>query len=274
MPAVQVDGSLTMYYEDHYYGDPWREPEAALLIHGVAESSRAWFGWVPHVARELRVLRPDQRGFGRSTIPPPGYAWSPASFASDLARFLDVVGVEAVHVVGAKLGGTVAMQFAADYPQRTRTLAVLSGPVRVHRTGGRVDLAGFSDRIRSIGVIGWAAETQRARLGSEVPEEQIAWWTSFMAATDPRVVLEVTKAAGQLDISEALPRIQAPTLVVTTESSALASVETVREWQRQIPNSELLVLPGDSYHVAAAKPDECTGHVLAFIGRHRGRGRA
>lgn len=267
MPTVQVDATLTMYYEDDYFGEPWRQPEAVLLVHGVAESSQAWYAWVPHLARSFRVLRPDHRGFGRSTVPPPGYGWSPAAFAADLARFLDVLGVAVVHVVGAKLGGTIAMQFAADCPDRLRSLAVVSSPARSRNTGGRANLATFADRVRTAGVRAWAAETQRARLGSEVPEAHIEWWNDFMGRTDAQVCTEVTAMAGDLDISAALPRIQAPTLVVTTQKSALASVEVVREWQEQIPNSELLVMPGDSYHIAAAKPDECARRVLAFINR-------
>ncbi|MBI4504854.1 MAG: alpha/beta hydrolase [Chloroflexi bacterium] len=267
MPTVNIDSTLTMSYEDHWYGDPWRQPEVALLIHGVAESSRAWYAWVPHLARELRVLRPDQRGFGRSTVPPPGYAWTIAGFAADLARFLDAVGVASAHVVGAKLGGTIALQFAADYPDRTRTLSVLSGPVRARNTGGRIDLTAFPERIRAIGVGGWAAETQRARLGSEVAEEHIAWWSSFMAQTDPRVCVEITAAVERVDVSGLLPSIKARSLIATSERSPLASVEVVREWARLIPNAEVLVVPGDGYHIAAAKPDECAQHVLAFIKR-------
>ena len=265
--SVQLAPDLTMHYEDDYFGDPWLRPEVVLLVHGVAESSRAWYAWVPHLAAKLRVLRPDLRGFGRSTVPPPDYAWSTAAFAADLARFLDALDVESAHVVGAKLGGSIAIQFAADYPERTRSLAVVSGPVRTRDTGGSADLTSFPDLIRSGGVRAWAAQTQRARLGTEAPEEQIAWWNDLMAATDPQVCVGVTAAAGRLDITGLLPRIQAPSLVVTTEGSALQSVEMVREWQRQMPNSELLVLPGDSYHVATARPDECARHVLAFITR-------
>lgn len=265
MPAVRVDPAFTAYYEDDYFGEPWREAETVLLIHGVAESSRAWYGWVPHLARDFRVLRPDLRGFGRSTVPPPGYAWSPQSFAADLAAFLDALGLEAVHVVGAKLGGTIAMQFAADYPERTRSLAVVSSPVRARNTGGRADLGSFPDRVRAVGVRGWAEETQRARLGTGVSDAQLAWWTEFMAAADPQVCIEVTGMAGELDISGSLPSIRARTLIVTTEDSALAAVKTVREWQQLIPNSALLVLPGDSYHIAAAEPDECARKVTAFI---------
>ena len=84
MPTVQVDSSLTLYYEDHTFADPWRKPEVVLLIHGVAESSRSWFGWVPHLAREFQVLRPDLRGFGRSTVPLQDFQWSPSALANDL----------------------------------------------------------------------------------------------------------------------------------------------------------------------------------------------
>ena len=156
-----------MFYEDHYFGEPWREPEVALLIHGIAESSIAWFGWVPHLAREFRVLRPDLRGLGKSTVPPSDYEWSLGAFTQDIERFLDALNIEAAHVVGAKFGGSIAFQFAADYPERTRTLTVASGPVRVQGTGGSMNLLSLSERIREVGVRAWAAETQRARLGSE-----------------------------------------------------------------------------------------------------------
>jgi pimeloyl-ACP methyl ester carboxylesterase len=69
------------------------------------------------------------------------------------------------------------------------------------------------------------------------------------------------------DITADLPRIQCPTLVITTEGSALGSVEATRAWQEMIPRSELLVLPGDSYHVAASDAERCAEATLDFIAR-------
>lgn len=274
MPAVELSSDLTMFYEDDYFGEPWRSPETTLLVHGVAESSAAWYAWVPHLARRFRVLRPDNRGFGRSTPPAPDYPWSTKAFAADLAEFLDALGVRSVHVIGAKFGGSISMQFAADYPERAITLSVLSGPVRRQATaGGELDLKGANPTIAALGVEGWAAATMRARLGSQVSEEHITWWTKFMGAASTEVCLGVTKVAGGLDISDVLPQIKCPTLVVTTDRSALMPVESVLEWQRQIPNSELMVLPSDSYHIAAAQPDVCAQQVTAFIERHRNSGR-
>lgn len=268
MPTANVAPDLSLYYEDEYFGPPWLAPESILLIHGVAESSLAWHAWVPVLGRELRVLRPDLRGFGRTSVPPADYDWTVQGLAADLAALLDHLGLDQVHVVGAKFGGTAAMQFAASFPERTRTLTVVSGIAQARDTlGGRIELGGIAPRIREVGVRQWAAETMRARLGEEAPEEQVAWWTDYMASANRDTCLGVTGAAGGLDIWAELPRIQAPTLVVTTDRSPLAPLEAVRAWQRRIPRSELLVLPSDSYHIAAVRPEECARFALEFIRR-------
>jgi pimeloyl-ACP methyl ester carboxylesterase len=267
MQSAHLDQSLTMYYEDHYFGEPWREPEVALLIHGMADSSVVWFGWVPHLVGKFRVVRPDLRGFGKSTIPAPGFEWSPAAFAADLVRFLDALKIDVVHVVGARLGGSIAFQFAADYPERTRTLAIVGGLVKGKGAGGSMNLLSVSTRIREAGLRVWAAETQRARLGSEASEEQVAWWTDMMAQSDPQVCVDVTATVPHIDVSGILSRIKAPTLIITTDGGGLQSVETVREAQQRIPNSELVIIPSDASHVAATRPDECARHVLDFIAK-------
>ena len=69
-----------------------------------------------------------------------------------------------------------------------------------------------------------------------------------------------------------MQRIKAPTLVITADKSALQSVEKVRKYQLAIPNSRLVVLHSDAYHIAAANADECVTNVLAFIKETRQRG--
>jgi pimeloyl-ACP methyl ester carboxylesterase len=74
------------------------------------------------------------------------------------------------------------------------------------------------------------------------------------------------------DIRGDLPRIACPTLVITTERNPHSPVEETRAWQRAIPDSRLLVLPGNSHHVAASDPERCAQATLDFIGANRGRG--
>jgi hypothetical protein len=44
---VQIDETLTLHYELDNFTDPWTTPETILLIHGVADTSKAWFAWIP-----------------------------------------------------------------------------------------------------------------------------------------------------------------------------------------------------------------------------------
>ncbi len=236
------------FYREDWFGEPWRKPEAAMLIHGNDESSVVWFGWVARMAQEFRLLRPDLPGFGQSRIPA-GFEWSLPSLATFTARVLDKAGVESAHIIGAKTGGAIAMQFAADYPARTRTLAVVSGPASV------------------ISISNPSSIPQRDRLGSTASKEMIEYWNNMFATAPEEGAKGLRKALSKFDLARdgTLQRIAAPTLVITADRSALQSVEKVRQYQLLIPNSRLVVLRSDAYHIAAANADECVTNVLAFI---------
>jgi pimeloyl-ACP methyl ester carboxylesterase len=103
------------------------------------------------------------------------------------------------------------------------------------------------------------------RLGSEFPEAGVRWWMELMGRTATSTLAGFTERIADVDISADLPAIRCPTLVITTEGSALGSVEETRTWQKRIPRSRLVVLPGNSYHVAASHAERCAQETLAFI---------
>jgi 3-oxoadipate enol-lactonase len=219
-----------------------------VLIHGNDESSVVWFGWVPRMGQEFRLIRPDLPGFGRSRIPA-GFEWSLPSLATFVAHVLDKAGVESAHVIGAKTGGAIAMQFAADYPSRTRTLAVASGPASVIAMSSRSKVP------------------QLDRLGSGASKEMVEYWNNMFATAPQEAAKGLNTALSKFDLARdgVLQRITAPTLVMTADRSVLQSVEKVRQYQMLIPKSRLAVLQSDAYHIAAANADECVTNVLAFI---------
>jgi len=69
------------FYREDWFGEPWRKPETAVLIHGNAESSIVWYAWMPRMGQEFRVVRPDLPGLGRSRIPA-GFEWTLPSLAA------------------------------------------------------------------------------------------------------------------------------------------------------------------------------------------------
>ena len=261
MPKVRIDETLDLYYELDDYTDPWTTPETILLIHGVADTSKAWFAWVPKLARRFRVLRPDLRGFGQSSLPPQNYPWSLSGLAKDLKGLLDHLKIPAVHVVGQRVGGSVAMQFTRDYPDTTRSLVVIGGPATLAQSS--LNPGAWLNQVQREGVESWARTTMGPRLG-EVSPAMREWWIQEMGKTSKEVMEGIFRYVGTMDITAMLPQIQAPTLVITSDRSALASVETVRNWQKRIPNSRLLVLPSSAYHLAAAMPAECAEATLKF----------
>ena len=258
MSKVEIRPGMEMAYEDHWFGEPWIVPETIVMVHGNSESSRAWTCWVPHLARKYRVLRPDLPGFGNSPEPAE-YGWSATELAGDIERFLDALKIETCHLIGAKYGGSACMRLAIDQPRRLSSLCLFGSPVR---GSGR----GNADLIHAKGVRQWAADTMRARLGSNVSEAQMKWWTEeLMGKTSARAAHAASSSRIDMELEDELPAITAPTLIVTTQESGLQSVAAVERYARQIPNARIVVLPGDSYHIAAVEPDLCAQHALRFI---------
>jgi pimeloyl-ACP methyl ester carboxylesterase len=236
------------FFRDDWLGEPWREPQAVVLIHGALESGVVWYAWLPALAKELRVIRPDLPGCGLATVPQ-GFEWSFPSLAAYIAGVLDRAGVESAHIVGAKTGGPIAMQFAADFPRRTRTLSVVSGPASV------------------IQITNPSPVPQRDRLGSAASAEMIEYWTRMEKSAPEEGTRGLNAALSSFDLERdgVLQRIEAPALIITADRSALQSVDKVRKYQQAIRDSRLVVVRSDAYHLAVAKPDECVANVLAFI---------
>ena len=266
MPTLRLPPDLDLHYLVDDLTDPWREPQTILMLHGNAESSAAWYGWVPTLARHYRLVRPDMRGFGASTPMPRDFPWTLDLLIDDYCRLLDALGLDRVHLVAAKIGGTIARAFAARRPERVRTLTVACTPTPF-RAGAAERVPALVADFERLGVEHWARETMAGRLGSTFPPEGVEWWTRFMGRTAVSTQVGFMGTIACADIRADVPKIACPTLVITTEGSGLASVEETRTWQQTIPDSELVVLPGDSFHVAASDAETCAQATLAFIRR-------
>ena len=59
------DGTQLHYCSDDFT-DPWRPSDTVVLVHPGMGSALRLYAWVPHLARDYRVIRPDIRGHGRS----------------------------------------------------------------------------------------------------------------------------------------------------------------------------------------------------------------
>jgi 3-oxoadipate enol-lactonase len=272
MAFLTLSSDTQLFYQDHDFSDPWSKREAVLLMHGNFESNDAWYRWVPVLARHLRVIRADMRGFGSSTPMPRDFPWTLDLIVDDFTRLLDHLGVARCHVVGAKIGGTIARVFAARRPERTSTLTVVSSPPGT-REEAATRVATRLEALEKYGAEHWVRQNMAKRLGSSFPAEGVEWWTRYMGRSPVSTQMGFAPLISGADITADIRRIRCPTMVMTTDESALATVEATRAWQQLIPGSELRVLKGDSYHPAVTHAEECAQATLEFIRRHGDAGR-
>src|SRR5437763_6607323 len=99
MQSLTTSDGLALAYDIDDFTDPWRQAPTLLLLHAAMGSARRYFAWVPHLARDWRVVRLDLRGHGNSQVPPPERPLLLDRLVADVAELLDHLEIDSVHVV-------------------------------------------------------------------------------------------------------------------------------------------------------------------------------
>ena len=118
MTRLADAAGVRIAWEEHGSGTP------VLLIHGLGYGRWGWEPLVPRLARRHRVITYDNRGVGRSDVPPGPY--TARSMMADAVAVLDAAGEERANVVGTSLGGMIAQELAAAHPHRVERLVLMS----------------------------------------------------------------------------------------------------------------------------------------------------
>lgn len=261
MPYLELPQGLRLYYEIDDHTDAWTRPETVLFVHGFAENTTAWRAWVPHFSRRYRVIRFDQRGFGKTGPVAKDFRLTTELLVDDLSGIIKQLAGGPVHVVAGKSGGISVMMLAATRPELVKTITLACSLVVPPKA------AGWVEQMDTQGMKSWARSTMRDRMGSKMPDAGIDWWVDMMGATAVSTAHAYLRWVGAIDIREDIKRIQCPTLVIGTDTKRRGRAE-FEAWQKTIPHSELAILPVDGYHAAGTDPDATARVTLDFIARH------
>jgi pimeloyl-ACP methyl ester carboxylesterase len=100
---------------------------SVVLLHGFPDTGRLWHNQVPALVEAgLRVIVPDQRGYGRSDKPAEVEAYNLLFLAGDVIAVLDDLGLERAAVVGHDWGAAVAWGIASIAAERVERMVALS----------------------------------------------------------------------------------------------------------------------------------------------------
>ena len=100
----------------------------AILLHGFPESHRTWRELVPGLSDRLRLVMPDNRGFGDSDRPQEVEAYKTETLLADLFALADAIGLDSFALVGHDWGGAIAWAAAIKGDPRVRRLAIVNSP--------------------------------------------------------------------------------------------------------------------------------------------------
>ena len=248
------------------YWDEVGEGEPLLLIMGLGYPSDAWHRTRPIFAKRYRTIALDNRGVGRSDMPPGPY--SIALMASDAAAVLDAAHADSAHVFGISMGGMIAQEFALQYPSRVRSLvlgctaaggptALPSEPEAAEMLAARV---GMTAEQAARAAVPFIYDTRTPR---ELIEEDLAVRRPWFPR--PEAYLAQLQGIFTWESSSRLEQLHAPTLVIHGECDRLVPVGNARLLAEKIPGAKLVVLPNAGHIFTTDQADEAHRAILNFL---------
>lgn len=261
MPTASVNG-IELYFERRGAGP------RVLFLNGSGATLASTGILVDVFAARADVVGFDQRGLGRSEIPPGPY--SMADYAADALALADHVGWDRCRVVGISFGGMVAQELAVTAPERVERLALLcTSPGGALPSAPLHELAGLSDTERAARYLPlldtrftpeWLATHESDRRLVEMLAARIATTSDLETGRGEREQLEARRG---LDVLDGLDRITCPTLVAAGRFDGIAPLPNSEAIAARVPGAALRVYEGG--HAFFAQDQRAFPDVLDFL---------
>jgi len=263
VPEIRASDGVRIAF--HTWGK--RDGTPVLMIQGLGVDNRGWALQRGAFGRHHRCIGPDNRGTGFSEAPPGPYDLG--RMAQDVIEVLDAAGVDSAHVVGASMGGVIAQIIAVLHPERVRSLTLACTACQ-HHEWRRELLREWADNVAARGMGALTEDGMRWLIGPRL-QRRFGVWLNVLA----RVIMQtrpepfVAQVEAILDAPDnfrfQLPKVTAPTLVITGSQDTLTPLGDAEELAELIPDSRLYVVRGVAHGLMAEAPNGFNDAVLGFI---------
>ena len=265
MPEIQL-AETTIYYEIHGQGPP------LVMIRGLGGNADHWYAQIPAFEKEFTVITFDNRGMGRSRYS--GGEFTILKMAEDTIGLMDALQLEKAHVMGLSMGGMIAQELAATFPERVRSLVLVAthcggtqkadpDPRVVEVLKNMIYVASDEAKKEAASIL-FAPETLEQR--PELAEEFTAASLRYPAGKE--ILIEQWHAVGKHDVHDRLGNITAPTLVLTGDVDVLVPVENAKIIADRIPGARHLIIPGGGHQILNEQAEACNRVILDFISNY------
>jgi 3-oxoadipate enol-lactonase len=235
----------------HRVDGPQTAP-ALLFSSSLGTTWELWDGQVLALERDVRTIRYDHPGHGRSAVPDGPV--TPAALADGVVMLLDSLGLERVSFCGLSLGGVVGMALAQRAPDRLDRLVLCCTSAYFG------DPEGWYERARIVRAAGTAAVAERV-LGRWFTErfraeeaDTVTRFREMLEQTTPEGYAACCEAIAAWDARSDLGAIATPTLVIVGEDDVATTPDDAAFLASSIPTAELVVVPGAAHLANVEQP--------------------
>lgn len=241
-------------------------PRTVVFLHGIGGNRHSFDDQLPFFASGWRAVAWDMPGYGDSRHSGP---LSFALLADALAALIDKLKVPRVAVVGHSLGGMIAQEFAARYPQRLSSLVLFATSAAF---GGKDDTfknqflaARLAPLDRGLKPADFAADVVAPMFGDATSAEIKARAVASMAAIHPDAYRAAVNCIVTFDRRADLKNITVPTLVLAAERDQLAPPKSMQRMAADIPGAVFETLPGVGHLANFEAPELFNATVRKFL---------
>jgi 2-hydroxymuconate-semialdehyde hydrolase/2-hydroxy-6-oxo-octa-2,4-dienoate hydrolase len=265
-PTIQA-GDVTTSYIEAGSGDP------VLMLHGSGPGVSGTANWqynIPVLAEKFHVLAPDIVGFG-ATERPADVIYSLRTWTDHVWAFLDAHGIEETAIVGNSLGGRIALQMAADRPERISRMVLMGSPgVGLTLTEGLQALRAYEpshDGMRTLLRTYFAVNPELitdglVRIRYEASVAGSAYEAYRAMFFDPR------HKGSELGITEDEVRaISTPALLVHGRDDKVVPLSVSVTMLGLLPNADLHVFSHCGHWTQIERADEFSALASDYLGR-------
>lgn len=246
-----------------------------FFMHGIGGNRTNWTAQLEAVRGSFHAIAWDARGYGDSD----DYegALDFGDFARDALRVLDQFEAERAHFVGLSMGGRIAQDFHARFPDRVATL-VLCDTMSDFRGSLTPEKRAEFVRLRQAPLMAGKEPRDIAEAlvdslvgpsAGDMARRQL--WDSI-AALHKDSYLKTIEASLSFDRSAEIDRISVPTLLLYGEHDRLTPPTVGKALHERIAGSEFTVIEGAGHLSNIERPEAFNAALLAFLVKHRDRG--
>jgi pimeloyl-ACP methyl ester carboxylesterase len=266
---IQVD-SLAVHYRDE---GPKSDSVPLVLLHGTGSSLYTWDAWAGSLKEKHRIIRLDLPAFGL-TGPHPEGTYTLDFYVEFLHDFLQQLDVNRCVLAGNSLGGEITWQYALRYPDEVKKMILIGA-------------AGYPTKSKNVPLpfVLLRMPVLREAFKKNTPEKVIRKSLNYLYADTTRItdslvslyfdmthrsgnreaLTERMESIGEEGPWKQIPTIQTPTLLLWGAEDKLIPPEYGRRFDRDLPNSTLVLIPDAGHMPMEELPQRTLTAVRKFL---------